>query len=517
MYNRKKIAEALSRVRVIADENRGEIIRSDQITRSDRELLVQTKWLQEIIKGWYILVRPDIAPGDSAAWYANFWDFLCIYLNYHFGDNYCLSPESSLDLHLEIPTIPTQVIVIVSKGGGGAAKQLLYDTSVLIYNDPKSIALEKDSKKGILVMSFPLALAKVSPLFFQKNPLDAEIALSMIKSSSELSETLLKYELKASANRIIGAYRHLGEEKMASDIEKDLSLFGFKIYPENPFSNNKILIAEKKIRSPYAARIESLWKIYREPIIKAFPSPLGIPKKPSSYLETVKNVYTYDAYNSLSIEGYKVTDKLISHVKSNMWDPDNNDGDAQQRNALAARGYFEAHHEVLKSLETMLAGMNPGKVFQNDLQSWYRSLFAPSMRAHILNASDLLGFRKHKVYIRNSRHIPPPHEALYDAIEALYNCLENEPHAGVRAILGHYFFVFIHPYMDGNGRLARFLMNFMLASGGYCWTVIRVERRSTYLEALGKADVQSDIIPFTQFIYEEMIDTEKKINEQKLS
>ncbi|WP_317503891.1 Fic family protein [Idiomarina sp. HP20-50] len=37
--------------------------------------------------------------------------------------------------------------------------------------------------------------------------------------------------------------------------------------------------------------------------------------------------------------------------------------------------------------------------------------------------------------------------------------------------------VYIHPYFDGNGRIGRFIMNLMLASGGYPWTVVPVERR----------------------------------------
>jgi Fic family protein len=40
----------------------------------------------------------------------------------------------------------------------------------------------------------------------------------------------------------------------------------------------------------------------------------------------------------------------------------------------------------------------------------------------------------------------------------------------VRAVLGRWLFDYIHPYMDGNGRMARFLMNTMLASGGYPWS-----------------------------------------------
>ena len=44
---------------------------------------------------------------------------------------------------------------------------------------------------------------------------------------------------------------------------------------------------------------------------------------------------------------------------------------------------------------------------------------------------------------------------------------------------GHWLFGYIHPYPDGNGRMARFVMNAMLASGGYPWTMIRVRDRKT--------------------------------------
>ena len=70
----------------------------------------------------------------------------------------------------------------------------------------------------------------------------------------------------------------------------------------------------------------------------------------------------------------------------------------------------------------------------------------------------------------------------------------------VRAVLGHFFFVYIHPYMDGNGRMGRFVLNAMLASGGYNWTVVPVERRKEYMKALEKASVEGDISEFTKVI-----------------
>lgn len=48
-----------------------------------------------------------------------------------------------------------------------------------------------------------------------------------------------------------------------------------------------------------------------------------------------------------------------------------------------------------------------------------------------------------------------------DAMPVLTELLESEGNDIVRAVLGHFFFVYIHPYMDGNGRTARFLMNVM--------------------------------------------------------
>ena len=60
--------------------------------------------------------------------------------------------------------------------------------------------------------------------------------------------------------------------------------------------------------------------------------------------------------------------------------------------------------------------------------------------------------------------------------------------------------------MDGNGRIARFLMNVMLVSGGYPWTIIRSDRsrREQYMQALEQASVHKNIIPFAEFIGEEM-------------
>jgi Fic family protein len=127
-------------------------------------------------------------------------------------------------------------------------------------------------------------------------------------------------------------------------------------------------------------------------------------------------------------------------------------------------------------------------------------MFQPFVAAGLIEAGALAGYRNMPVYLRTSRYVPPRWEAVRDAMPALFDLLEKEEIPAVRAVLGHWMFGYIHPYPDGNGRMARFLMNVMLASGGYPWTVIRVENRSEYLSALDSASIDSDIKPFARFI-----------------
>ncbi len=76
----------------------------------------------------------------------------------------------------------------------------------------------------------------------------------------------------------------------------------------------------------------------------------ALQKDAATYLHQVDDLYTADAYNSLSIEGYRVSAELIERVRSGNWNPDNNQNDRQNRDALAARGYWQAFQSVKQSL-----------------------------------------------------------------------------------------------------------------------------------------------------------------------
>lgn len=496
--------DAIDRIQALIEQKNGNhILHTSEITRTDRELLLHHHWLEEIIRGWYHVVPPDLPPGDSTAWYAIFWDFLNLYLKYHYGNEYCLSAESSIDLHLGNSAIPKQIIVIASRGSGSPLS-LPYQTSLLVYADPNHIPEKRVEIRGIQVMPLEYALCKITPVYFQRYPDEAEIALRSIKDSSLFLNTIINHHFKSAASRIIGAYQFLNNTKMATEIKNGLREVGINVKEINPFSVELPILKGRQFISPYVARIHTLWAKFRQTIINHFPKPPGLPKEANVYLDHIAELYIQDAYNSLSIEGYQVTRELIERVKEKKWNPDRDLQDKQRRDALAARGYFEAFEEVRRSVQQIFNGESPGQVVEQRMTLWYQKLFAPSVRAGIIPASDLFGYRRNQVYIRNSRHVPPAKEHLIDLMEAFFDLLKQEEHPGVRSILGHFIFVYIHPYMDGNGRIARFIMNAMLASGGYSWTIIHVTNRQKYFFALESAGVHGDILPFTQFILSEL-------------
>ena len=238
----------------------------------------------------------------------------------------------------------------------------------------------------------------------------------------------------------------------------------------------------------------------REPIIKRFPAAPGLPMDIDLYLKHVEEIYVTDAYHSLSIEGYRVSAELIELVRSGAWNPDDNENDREHRNALAAVGYWQAYQAVQESLGKILRGENSGPVVGDDHSKWYAELFGPGVTSGIISAVDLAGYRSGPVYIRRSMHIPPPREAVRDCMPALFDLLCEETEPSVRVVVAHFIFVYIHPYVDGNGRMGRFLMNTMLASGGYPWTVIPVEERDAYMAALEEASVGQNIVPFAAFL-----------------
>jgi len=497
----EKLAQSLEVLRKLQAADGAPAIRARDLTRTHRERLVANGFLQEVMKGWYIPSRPDEVRGESTAWYASFWRFCAAYLEERFGKDWSLSPEQSLSLHGGNWTVPRQLRVR-SPRARNSVTGLAHGTSLLDLRAALPAAADRRELEGLRVFAPDSALIEASPNYYVRHSTDIRAVLATIRDASGLLSRLLDGGHSKIAGRLAGAFRNIGRDRIADDILKTMIAAGYDVREQDPFADSPALIMGSRERSPYVNRIRLLWQKMRAPVIERFPKAPGPPRAVEAYMKRVDDAYVTDAYHSLSIEGYRVSPELIERVRSGTWNPERNEGDREERNAMAARGYWQAYQVVQESVRRVLDGENAGLVAEEDHGAWYRELFAPSVAVGLLKPADLAGYRNGQVYIRKSMHVPLNQEAVRDAMPAFFDLLREESDPAVRVVLGHFIFVYIHPYMDGNGRIGRFLMNVMMAAGGYPWTVIPVGERNAYVGALEKASVSEDIGPFADFLAE---------------
>lgn len=492
----EKMVESLKVLQALQKEKNCVVLKgTKEISRTHLNRLLKSGYLQEVMKGWYISSRPG-AEGDTTVWYTSYWYFVAKYATERFGVEWCLTPEQSLDIHSGKTTIPVQSIVRSPHGNNNIIK-LMYGTSLFDLKADVPTDIFMHPVYGVNMYSLPEGLVYASPSYFQTEEVAARTCLSMVKDASDIIRILSEKGASLRAGRIAGAFRNIGNNKIADAIMQFMTRLGYKVVEEAPFTQRPSIPITFQI-SPYATRLRLMWENMRGTVLSLFPEAPGMKADIEGYLKSVEEKYTEDAYHSLSIEGYKVSPELIAKVGAGDWKPESED--KEQKNALVARGYYQAFQEVKHTISDILKGKNPGEAIEESHGNWYFEMWSPFVVANILKPSDLAGYRTGQVYIRGSLHIPLPPTAVNDAMDVLFELLKNEPNPAVRAVLGHFFFVFIHPYMDGNGRMGRFLLNVMLASGGYNWTVIPVEKRREYMQALEKASVKGDISDFTRVI-----------------
>ncbi len=494
-----KLAQSLDALKALQDA-KAVAIRSSDLSRVHRERLLRNGFIREVMKGWYIPVRPSGPAGESTDWYASFWPFCAAYLSERFGQDWCLGAEHSIALHTGNWNVPRQLLVRATRGGNKPTG-LLHDTSIfdlrLEVPQPGDIQIID----GLRVMRLPAALIACAPGHFAAHPVEMRAALAMVADASDVLGRLLDGGHSSIAGRLAGAFRNIGRDQIAESITATMRAAGYTVNETDPFADRPPIAIGQRETSPVGNRLRMSWAEMRGTVLERFPPAPGLPRDVAAYLNKVEDAYATDAYNSLSIEGYRVSAELIERVRSGNWSPDK-DTDREHQDALAARGYWQAFQKVKDTLDRILQGGNAGEAAQADHGTWYREMFAPSVTAGILKPADLAGYRNGPVFIRQSMHVPPRSEAVRELMPAFFDLLRDESEPSVRVVLGHFYFVNIHPYLDGNGRMGRFLMNAMLASGGYQWTVVPLAQRTRYMNALETASIGRDIRPFADLLAE---------------
>lgn len=111
-------------------------------------------------------------------------------------------------------------------------------------------------------------------------------------------------------------------------------------------------------------------------------------------------------------------------------------------------------------------------------------------------------YRQIQVFIRGAVVEPPPPNEVSYRMRKLVEWLQSEQgqHPVKIAADLHYRFIFIHPFIDGNGRTARLLMNLVLMHAGFPIAIIKTEERQEYIEAIKKGTLTGDLSDFYSVI-----------------
>lgn len=121
-------------------------------------------------------------------------------------------------------------------------------------------------------------------------------------------------------------------------------------------------------------------------------------------------------------------------------------------------------------------------------------------------------YRSENVVVSGAKHMPPRHyeiSLLMQKFIAEYHREWTGYHPVVRAALLHGEFVKIHPFIDGNGRTARLLLNFELMRSGYPPIIIKNDQRAQYYDALDLAHTTMNYEPFIRLVSDLEIESEK--------
>ena len=372
-------------------------------------------------------------------------------------------------------------------------------------NIDSCVKLTKTSKNYELVFESPESLlVRIRPQILRDHP---HVVSAFLKAIDFKPETLRALLLKESRpivySRLAALFDQIGKNTVSELIRSTVKIMTNYSSPGKSqilkYPLPTAVASSKRISdSIYVTRFRDQLHIYRDRVdekLKDIKLPRWDLKKILAYAEQRKK---YDTYHSSTIEGYRVTQEEIQALIDGR--PVTTEGASREEieRKMALKGYLEAHKFVLKIISDHFKNSNP--VTELVIREIYAHLFSPSLEAGLATKDQLTRYRNDAVYIRNSRYVPPNHQKVDDLMRCMVEVVNEVENKATRALLAHYGFVTVHPYSDGNGRVSRFLMNYILSLGGIPWITIRVEDRDKYFQALEIAQCDENIGPFTEFL-----------------
>jgi Fic family protein len=169
------------------------------------------------------------------------------------------------------------------------------------------------------------------------------------------------------------------------------------------------------------------------------------------------------------------------------------------RDTFEALGHAQAYDLMFSLLRT-------GQITETDTLTMHRMFYKD------INVSEAGQYRDRQVFITGSKYPVCMPEQIPDEMKAFFSWAasrRNKYHPVEFAAQLHKRFVFIHPFIDGNGRMARLLMNAALIQDGYMLAIIPPVLRQEYIDLLELAHKNDR--PFVDFIAQRVLESEKEI------
>ena len=199
-------------------------------------------------------------------------------------------------------------------------------------------------------------------------------------------------------------------------------------------------------------------------------------------------------YNSQRIEGSTLTLKETANLLEHGISP----GSKPLRDAKEAESHKKVFFEMLDYEK---------KLSLQAVLKWHLELMQDPKK-------DIAGkIRNHDVAISQSKFSPPMHIELDTLLKEFFDWHNKEKkniHPVELAALAHLKFVTIHPFSDGNGRMSRLMMNFILKENNFPLLDIQYTKRTSYYNALERSQVNGDDNIFIQWFFRRYLAEYKK-------
>ncbi|KAA0716718.1 Adenosine monophosphate-protein transferase FICD [Triplophysa tibetana] len=213
---------------------------------------------------------------------------------------------------------------------------------------------------------------------------------------------------------------------------------------------------------------------------------MSIPKGNSALRRVMEETYYHHIYHTVAIEGNTLTLSEIRHI-------------IETRYAVPGKSLQEQNEVIgvdaaMKYINTTLLS-RAKDITVDDILEIHRRVLG------YVDPVEGGRFRTTQVFV--GHHIPPHPHDLDKHMQELVQWLNSEEtlhlHPVEFSALAHYKLVYVHPFVDGNGRTSRLLMNLILMQASYPPITIRKEHRAEYYTALDTAN-EGDVRPFIRFI-----------------